>query len=293
MGHVVPAVILGLGALLLMRPKLAAEAVRQGFSLCAGSVLPAMFPFFVLSSAFLGCGGADAATRVLGRLMGRLFGVSGTGGAAFFLGLVGGYPLGARCVGELVRSGDISREEAERLLGFCSNCGPAFILQVVGLGVFGSLGAGVKLWVIHGIAAVACGVLVRGKRVNFPRKAVVSPPKPAAKVLVDAVVSGGMTCVQVTAFISFFLVLLQLWVALTGVDAPVVLGFFEMTNGVLALGRSRGDFALAAALLGWGGWCVHAQTMAVLSGCGVSMRCYFRGKIMQAVISAVLAWILA
>ena len=289
----VPAVILGLGALLLMRPERAAEAVRQGFALCSGSVLPAMFPFFVLSSAFLGCGGGEAAARVLGGVMGRLFGVSGVGGTAFFLGLVGGYPLGARCVGELVRGGEISREEGSRLLGFCNNCGPAFILQVVGLGVFGSLGAGVKLWVIHVLAAVMCGVVFWGKRVDFPPKAAVSLEKPSVKVLVDAVVSGGMTCVQVTAFLSFFMVLLRLWIDLTGVDAPIVLGFFEMTNGVLALGRSRGDFALAAAMLGWGGWCVHGQAMAVLSGCGVSMGGYFRGKAVQAVVSAILAWMWA
>ena len=288
MGYVVPAAILMLGALLLARPEVAAEAVRQGFSLCSGAVLPAMFPFFVLSSAFLGCGGGVA--RRLGRPLGRLFGVSGAGGAAFLLGLVGGYPLGARCVGELVRGGEISRQEAEHLLGFCSNCAPAFILQVVGLGVFGSLAAGVKLWAVHAAAAVMCGVLFRGKRGDFPEKTVAFQSKPAAKVLVDAVVGGGLTCVQVTAFISFFLVLLRLWIDLTGVDAPIVLGFFEMTNGVLALGRSRGDFALAAALLGWGGWCVHGQAMAVLSGCGVSMKGYFRGKAVQAVVSAVLAW---
>ena len=287
---VVPAAILGLGALLLTRPELAAEAVRQGFALCAGSVLPAMFPFFVLSSAFLGCGGGAAAARVLDGVMGRLFGLSGAGGAAFFLGLVGGYPLGARCVGELVRCGEISRQEAERLLGFCNNAGPAFILQVVGLGVFGSLSAGVKLWVIHIASAVLCGIFFRRKRLDSLEKQTFFPQKPSVKVLVDAVAAGGLTCMQVTAFISFFLVLLKLWIDLTGLDAPGVLGFFEMTNGILALGRSRRDFALAAALLGWGGWCVHGQSMAALSGCGVSMGYYFRGKVMQAVISAVLAW---
>ena len=34
-------------AFLLLRPRQAAQAVTEGLSLCAGAVLPALFPFFV------------------------------------------------------------------------------------------------------------------------------------------------------------------------------------------------------------------------------------------------------
>ena len=59
--------------------------------------------------------------------------------------------------------------------------------------------------------------------------------------------------------------------------------------GILRLSGTRGDFVLAAALMGWGGVCVHCQTAAVLGGSGISMRWYLPAKAMQGVVSAVLA----
>ena len=39
--------------------------------------------------------------------------------------------------------------EAELLLGFCDNCGPAFLLGYVGSGILGSSRAGAYLYLVH------------------------------------------------------------------------------------------------------------------------------------------------
>ena len=118
--------------LLLWRSAVAAEAVRRGLTLCARSVIPALFPYFVVSGLFISLGFADGVGRRLEPLTRRLFGVGGAGASAFFLGLLGGYPVGGRTVGQLYRAGRLSKNEAERLLAFCNNAGPSFILGVVG-----------------------------------------------------------------------------------------------------------------------------------------------------------------
>lgn len=129
--------------LLLARSAEAAQAVRDGLALCAGSVIPALFPFLAVSGLLTAL---DAgASPALGPLA-RLLGCSRAGARAFLLGLTGSYPVGARTVAQLYRRGGISRREACRLLLFSNNCGPAFILGVAGLGCFGSLRAGVLLW---------------------------------------------------------------------------------------------------------------------------------------------------
>ena len=117
--------------LLLARSAEAAQAVRDGLSLCAGSVIPALFPFLAVSGLLTAL---DAgASPALGPLA-RLLGCSQAGARAFLLGLTGSYPVGARTVAQLYRRGGISRREAGRLLMFSNNCGPAFILGVAGLG---------------------------------------------------------------------------------------------------------------------------------------------------------------
>ena len=134
--------LLAVMAGLLAASETAAQAVREGLALCGGSVIPALFPFLVVSRLFVATGSAAALGQLLAPLTRRMLGVSGPGGTAMLLGLLGGYPVGAQTAGELVRTGAVSRQEGQRLLLFCNNCGPAFALGVAGVGCFGSLRAG-------------------------------------------------------------------------------------------------------------------------------------------------------
>ena len=123
---------------LLLLPEVSAQAARDAMLLCAQTLIPSLFPFFVLSSLLIACGASELLSALLSPLMRPLFGLSGTGAAALALGLCGGYPVGARTAAELVENGALSQEEGERLLAFCNNAGPGFLLGVCGAGVFSS-----------------------------------------------------------------------------------------------------------------------------------------------------------
>ena len=103
-------ILVSVMVLLLWRSAVAAEAVRRGLTLCARSVIPALFPYFVVSGLFISLGFADGVGRRLEPLTRRLFGVGGAGASAFFLGLLGGYPVGGRTVGQLYRAGRLSKD---------------------------------------------------------------------------------------------------------------------------------------------------------------------------------------
>ena len=101
---------------LLPLPEVSAQAARDAMLLCAQTLIPSLFPFFVLSSLLIACGASELLSALLSPLMRPLFGLSGTGAAALALGLCGGYPVGARTAAELVENGALSRDEGERLL---------------------------------------------------------------------------------------------------------------------------------------------------------------------------------
>ena len=281
--------LLGVMALLLLCSADAAQAVRDALALCAQSVIPALFPFFVVSSLFIDLGCAAVLGRSLAPVMHRLFGVSGAGGTAFLLGIIGGYPVGGRTAGELYRSGQCEREECERLLAFCNNAGPSFILGIAGLGCFGSVRVGAWLYLIHVGAAVMVGLLFRSTSRQMGRPKKTETPR-WADALIEAVRGGAMSMVNICAFVVFFLVILRLLSRFTGIQHGAILGIVEMTNGILRLANDRRGFIWAAGLLGWGGLSVHCQTAAVLSGSGLSLKRYFIGKALQAAISMAAAW---
>lgn len=270
--------IAALMVLLLLRSQVAAEAVRQGLTLCAQSLLPALFPFFVAVSWAVNCG-----------LFHTLQGMGiPTSAAVFFLGALGGYPLGARTVGEAYRGGLLTKAEAEHLLACCNNAGPAFILVVVGQTVFHSAAAGLALWGIHLAAALLVALLFC--RRHTARTTIPPPASSPAAAFIAAVGSAAETMVRLSAFVVFFTVVMALLASFLGTVPPLLAGFLELTVGITALTPHRLDFTLAAGLLGWGGVSVHCQAAAVLSGTDLSLRYYLLGKALQGLLSAAAAW---
>lgn len=283
------------GAALLLAPAEAADAARQGLSLCLQTVLPSLFPFFVLSSLLVSCGAADGLARALEPVMRPLFYLSGAGASALALGLAGGYPVGARVTAELYRTGALSRAEAERLLSFCNNAGPGFILGVCGGAVLRDPRAGAGLCLVHAASAVVTGVLLRRGAVMetaaaYARRRVRRAPLAAA--FPAAVRDSFAAAWSVCGFVVLFAVVVR-FVSRLLPGRVLLVGFLELTNAVLSLPADRGGFVLCAVFLGWGGLSVHAQTLSVLDGTGLSARWYFLGKALQAALSAPLALLLA
>ncbi|UQT48808.1 hypothetical protein M5E87_01495 [Flavonifractor plautii] len=151
---------------LMLYPQPSMEAAKSGLALCYNVIIPSLFPFFVLSSLVVELGLAGYLGRLLEGLMRPLFHVSGACASAFALGFIGGYPVGAKTAISLYENGMCTKTEAERLLAFCNNSGPAFILGVVGAGVFASSRVGVLLYLAHAAASICIGILFRFYKVS-------------------------------------------------------------------------------------------------------------------------------
>ena len=208
---VLMAAVLFITVWLLWEAEALREAAREGLALCAGSVIPALFPFLAVSSLLLKLGFGDALAGPLAPLMG-LYRLPGEAAGALVLGLAGGYPVGARTAAELYAQGALTRDEAERLLTFCNNANPAFLLSGLGLGVLGSVRAGLWLWLIHIFSALVTGLVLarkpgrQGGGRALPRKA------PAAagsfpELLVGAVQGALGAILGICAFVELFYVL--------------------------------------------------------------------------------------
>ena len=277
-------------ALLLLRPQKAASAVRAGLALCAGTVVPSLFPFFAAISLLLQLGAAEALGRLCAPIMRPLFRMRGVCALPLLAGLLGGYPSGAKTAASLYAQGRITRQEAELLLGFCDNCGPAFLLGCVGAGVLGDPAAGLWLYAVHILSALLAGLLLC--RLSGDRGPVLlGSALPAAPVsfpqaLTSSVTGALASTLNVCAFVVFFQVLSALPPA---PPPPLVLGVLEMVGGVASLTPGPGGFAAAAAIVGWGGLSVHCQAMSLAAPEGLSFRWHWAGKALQAVLSALLA----
>lgn len=311
---------LGLGLLgstlaLLLYPQESMQAARDGLKLCYNVIIPSLFPFFVLSSLVVELGLAGYLGRVLEGIMRPLFNVSGSCASAFALGFIGGYPVGAKTAINLYEKGMCSKTETERLLAFCNNSGPAFILGVVGVGVFGSSRVGLLLYLAHAAASICVGMLFRfygrgkGSRGKEGR---ISPQFRAQRftsAFTDSIKNSFLSTLNICAFVIFFTVVIRmlslsgvltgaagmlgLLLAPLGFDASwaerLLIGLIEISSGVWTLsgtGALAGRLSMAAFMLGWAGVSVHCQVLSFIGGSGLSVRTYIVGKTLHGALSA-------
>ena len=299
-------------------PEESITAALDGLSLSFNVILPSLFPFFVISSLMIRLGLSKYFGRILEPLMRPLFNVSGPCASAVVLGFVGGYPVGAKTAIGLYEEGHIRKVEAERLLAFSNNSGPAFILGVVGVSIFASSRVGLLLYLIHAIASVLVGILFRfwgrGRHDQKSKGKANTQTPPFSTAFLSSVTSSFSSTLNICAFVIFFTVFIRL-LFLTGAiglaasflatlfsgfgldfywATMLLTGFIELSSGVWGLRAAAGEvsstIAMAAFMLGWAGLSVHCQVLSFIGGSGLSMRPYILGKTLHGAISAALVF---
>ncbi|GHU53497.1 membrane protein [Clostridia bacterium] len=289
----------------------------------ADTVFPSLFPFIIGINILTGTGFAAFAAALSEGFTRPLFNVPGAGGFALMSGFTSGYPLGAKITGDLRGSGQITKEEGERLLSFTNNSGPLFVLGAVGVKMYQNVHIGYFILFIHYLSAIINGLLFANykkkkfKKVFFDYKNVLRKAyremvkyrnaKSFGKIFADSVKNAVETILQIGGFIVLFCVAVRI-LNLTGVFYSlktlllpvcpldentidgILAGLAEVTNGVktLSANATKESILAAAALISFGGFSIHAQSINFLYKTDISLRFYLLSKLTHAIITVFL-----
>lgn len=279
--------------LLILDAKTALQGARSGIDLCLQTVIPSLFPFFVLS-AFLTDSVSDSSGAMLGSVE-RLFGVPKGAGSLLLTVFLAGYPVGAQCVADAWRRGQLSKTEAERMLAFCSNPGPAFLFGMVG-SLFPSMG---YVWLIWGLLILGAWLtaltLPSASAITMP-----SRPVPRSGDMPSLLKNATNAMVNVCCWVILFRILIHIlkkWVLwfFPPEGQALLSGILELTNGCMelfALDDLGLRFFLVCGFLSFGGLCVAMQILSAAGG--LSMKLCVFGKAIQTFfclcVCAALVW---
>lgn len=274
---------------LILDAKTALAGAKEGIQLCLYTVIPSLFPFFILS-ILINRSLAGKAFRLL-RPIGKLCGIPEGAETLFLLGLLGGYPVGAQGISEAYLAKSLNEKDARRMLGFCNNAGPAFIFGMVG-SLFDRPLIPWLLWGIHIVSSILVGCILPGRSkrsCQLTQSSTITVPQALEKSLKTM----ALVCGWVIVF-RVMLAFLQRWFLwLIPMDVQIwIAGSLELSNGCFALHAitSQGTrFVVSAGILAFGGICVAMQTISVTGALDTGM--YFPGKLLQCCISIVLAFI--
>lgn len=274
----------GLGmVLLILDSRCAALSAGDALELCLKTVIPSLFPMFILSGLLVSSFGG-ASGRLLKGLE-RLTGLPEGSGILFVLGILGGFPVGAQCIAQAVEAGSLSRKDSERMLGFCNNCSPAFLFGIAG-SIFSHPSTALLLFLIQLETA-----LLLASCSSFSGQPCIQTEAQAASVN-EAVSRAVRSMTSVCA-----------WVILAGVGTgfldrwlypllpeplpEIITGMLEITGGVLGLAGVDSEalrFVLCSGFVCFGGFSVWMQISSLTSARGLWAGVCFRQKALQGLL---------
>ena len=247
------------------------------------------------------------------------------------MGIISGYPIGAKIVTYFRENNICSKEECERLLAFTNNSGPLFILGTVGISLFFDSTIGILLLITHILACITVGFLFRfwklnsksqinGTFLNYKENGKVSKSislSNLGELLSNAIMSAITTILMIGGFVVLFSVVLSILqntktldiisntimpiFNVLGIKEPsfsigFISGLLEITNGIkiISLITYRNistNIILSSFLLGFGGISILLQVWAIISRTDISIKPYIIGKLLHGIFAVIYTYI--
>lgn len=294
--------------LMLFHSDYAAEGAKNGLLLWYTSVVPALFPFMVLSGMIVSSGGISVLTAPFYFILHPVLGLSKPGCYVLIAGLLCGYPMGAKTCADFIGERRLSLEEGRFLMAVCNHPSPMFLLGYV----YPFLSEKIPLWVLLFSVYGPVIILAAAAMFFYPHKLgeadtaseniasensyLKSRPLSADETILNAV---EILC-KIGGYLILFsigIVFLQHAEGLPFLLRMILVGSMEMTTGIretVTLLPSPISGAAACAALAFGGFSGLFQTKAVIAGAengnhekkaGLSIRHYFLWKTVHSVLS--------
>lgn len=299
-------------------------AAKNGMLLWASSVVPSLLPFFIATELLSYTNIVSILGRFLNKFMRPIFNVPGEGSFALIMGIISGYPVGAKIVSNFKAQGICTNVECERLLSFTNNSGPLFIIGTVGVSLFSSSSIGLKLFIAHLLSCILVGFLFRWWKTSKRASSVstVSTSNTVnylsfnnlGSVLSKSIQGAIQSVIIIGGFVVLFSVIISMLNSsgilnvvcnllepiLRFLNIPttyshgIITGIIEVTNGVklVAINTNAVSIIITSFLLGFGGISVLLQVLSITSEAKISIKPYIIGKFLQACFSSLIMYLL-
>ena len=253
------------------------SGARAGLMLWFHDVLPLLLPFMLLSNLFV--------LKIRTKKTGAAYAIP----VLFLLGLLCGYPLGAKIASDFTKEGYINSSTAAILLPLCNNISPMFLSGYIGHIV---LQDQFPFWfllavlyvpyvLVTSIAFLILHTINKHKQTSgYLTKYI--PQQPTSAQSNDLLLQSVIQITYVGLYIMICSILFALVCAIPNLPSDVstvLCGILEITQGSTVLAASTFSPACKTALIlactSFGGISAFLQTLQVTKQSGLSMIYYF------------------
>lgn len=288
--------------LLLRYPARSLDYAYTGLILWFRKMIPTLLPFMILSGVMIRMNLTESFARFFHPLFHKIWGTSLNGSYVILMGMLCGFPMGARVIGELCQAGKLSEREGAYLLSFCNNIGPIYFLSFVMSTL--SLSGSLPFLIMYGVPLCYGAIL---HLLGFPdkapraslqdagntpvfRAASIAGKRPSLLAAIDgSIVSGLVGIGKLGGYMVFFNLLNILFLPFSALPdrfLSLCNCLLEITSGISHVGK--GGSYMILVLLPFGGFSCMAQTYSMINGTNLSILQYFLHKCIQTALTALI-----
>lgn len=292
-------------ASLLCFPSICYSGAKTGINLWFTYVIPSLLPFLIVSNLIVSLNLCSTLCDLLYPIFKILFGIKKPACYPVLLGLISGYPIGAKTCADLVRQGTISVSEGQYLLSFVNNASPTFIMCFLGVSCLDDEKHCHFLCLIILLSSFFCSIVFR----NYFKKKTVSDAHtlspsalPTSKSsFVDCLNHSFLDAFQTIGIIGGYIVLCSILQALLMI-APeplqpltrILCCLTEVTTGITTICQQsfplNTKIILTLPVVAFGGLSSLLQTQSVIAGSGLSLKYYLYAKLCQSLFTCILCY---
>lgn len=259
------------------------DSVKHSMKICYTSVIPSLFPFFILCEFIMAL---ISKFRSTGPFL------------VYITSLVTGFPTGVKNVCTLYKNGGINKKQATALLHCTANASPAYVIAFIGICIIKSRTAGVILLISQILCSLACAVFFRCFKNNKKSSARIGVIN-VTDVACESISSSVSACLCVCGYIIFFGVIadITLYLNIPDIIASVipflpkehiscaVVGIIELTRGISILDfKSESAIITASVILGFSGISIILQCISQTVKAGLPKLPIITGKLIYTVL---------
>lgn len=245
--------------------------ISMALNVCATVIVPSLFVFMVFSDMIVTMLLSEETIRFSPKTI------------AFFMGTFCGFPIGATVCENMCKNNLISKDDAAKIIPFCNNASPAFLLGAVGASMLGDKRLGVVLFISQTLSSALPIMFIKIKNDKSILK---NNPACVQEAFLSAIEKSVAGILKVCALICVFSAILALLkqISLSFLAIPL-----EISNGAaycaeMYKGNPSIAFALCGFCCGFSGLCVHMQIKSMLKTVEISMSRLFFCELLQGVV---------
>lgn len=284
--------LLWIGARLLTQGGAVQAGLRQGGLLFLDILLPALFPFLILTS-FLTLSGLDRWLGYCCLPLTRLLRLPDPMATLLPATLLGGYPAGIQSLALQVKQRRLAPSDAARLAGGLCLPAPSFAILAVGERLLGNRSLGILLWGAAVLGTVTIWVVWIGRK-PLPFSPAASP-LPCTVALVQAVQQASTAMLSIGGYLLLAGVVLSLLPpSLPQTLRALISASLEVTGGVQALAQLSAEWRVGGIcfFVTFGGGSVGLQLLALAEGAGIFPIRFWGQRLAAALCSMGWFWLL-